>query len=159
MEMWNIDHIILSLWGCCCICLVLNRAILQWYHIDGLVQERHNSSALAVELCLSCTNPLIWASWSLNSPVTCLFNNFKPSTKASKVLITDPLWGESTSHQWIPCSKGQHHGKHFHCHMCSAVVSDVHLQWMSLGLIFQNDKWPIYSNSSAKLPLNFKWLS
>ena len=26
---------------------------------DGLVQERHNSSALAVELCLSYTNPLI----------------------------------------------------------------------------------------------------
>ena len=29
------------------------------YNIDGLVQERHNSSALAMELCLSCTNPSI----------------------------------------------------------------------------------------------------
>ena len=28
---------------------------------DGLVQEKRNSSALAKELCLSCTNPLIWA--------------------------------------------------------------------------------------------------
>ena len=28
-------------------------------HIDGLVQERRNSSALAMELLLSCTNPLI----------------------------------------------------------------------------------------------------
>ena len=27
--------------------------------IDGLVQERRNSSALAMELRLSCTNPLI----------------------------------------------------------------------------------------------------
>ena len=27
--------------------------------IDGLVQERHNSSALAMELRLSCTNPSI----------------------------------------------------------------------------------------------------
>ena len=26
-------------------------------HIDGLVQERRNSSALAMELRLSCTNP------------------------------------------------------------------------------------------------------
>ena len=26
---------------------------------DGLVQERRNSSALAVELCLSCTNRLM----------------------------------------------------------------------------------------------------
>ena len=29
-------------------------------NIDGLVQERRNSSALAIELCLSCTNPSIW---------------------------------------------------------------------------------------------------
>ena len=29
-------------------------------HIDGLAQERHNSSALAMELRLSCTSPLIW---------------------------------------------------------------------------------------------------
>ena len=30
-----------------------------WY-IDGLVQEKRNSSALAMELRLSCTNPSIW---------------------------------------------------------------------------------------------------
>ena len=29
-------------------------------HIDGLVQERRSSSALAMELHLSCTNPLIY---------------------------------------------------------------------------------------------------
>ena len=29
-------------------------------HFDGLVQERRNSSALAMELRLSCTNPLIF---------------------------------------------------------------------------------------------------
>ena len=29
-------------------------------HFDGLLQERHNSCALAMELCLSCTNPSIW---------------------------------------------------------------------------------------------------
>ena len=27
--------------------------------IDGLMQERHNSIANALELCLSCINPLI----------------------------------------------------------------------------------------------------
>ena len=31
-------------------------------HFDGLVQERHNSSALAMELRLSCINPSIWQS-------------------------------------------------------------------------------------------------
>ena len=30
-------------------------------HIDGLMQERRNSSALAMELRLSCINPLIYA--------------------------------------------------------------------------------------------------
>ena len=29
------------------------------HYIDGLVQERRNSSALAMELRLSCTNPSI----------------------------------------------------------------------------------------------------
>ena len=31
------------------------------YHIDGLVQERHNSSVLVMELCLSCTKPSIYS--------------------------------------------------------------------------------------------------
>ena len=29
-------------------------------NIDGLVQERRNSSVLAMELRLSCINPLMW---------------------------------------------------------------------------------------------------
>ena len=35
-------------------------------HVDGLVQERRNSSALAVELSLSCINPSMCGSeWCL----------------------------------------------------------------------------------------------
>ena len=34
------------------------------WHIDGLVQERRNSSALAMELRLCCTNPSIWRNGS-----------------------------------------------------------------------------------------------
>ena len=30
------------------------------FHFNGLVQERRNSSALAIELCFSCINPLIY---------------------------------------------------------------------------------------------------
>ena len=39
----------------------------QWHHVDGLVQERRNSSALAMELSLFCTNRSIWChkSWSI----------------------------------------------------------------------------------------------
>ena len=35
---------------------------MDWPHVDGLVQERRNSSALAMELRLSCTNPSMYAS-------------------------------------------------------------------------------------------------
>ena len=40
--------------------LVLKETELHYQYIDGLVQERHNSSALAMELRLSCTNPSIF---------------------------------------------------------------------------------------------------
>ena len=39
------------------------------YHIDGLVQERLYSSALAMHLCRSCTNPSIWHHESLRTMV------------------------------------------------------------------------------------------
>ena len=42
------------------------------WHIDGLVQERCNSSALAIELRLSCTNPSIWSWSSLVQMACCL---------------------------------------------------------------------------------------
>ena len=32
-----------------------------WYYVDGLVQERRNSSALTMELHFSCTNPSMCA--------------------------------------------------------------------------------------------------
>ena len=38
----------------------LGKYTYSYIHIDGLVQERYNSSALAMELCLSCDNPLIY---------------------------------------------------------------------------------------------------
>ena len=34
--------------------------LTQFAHISGLVQERHNSIANALELRLSCTNPSTW---------------------------------------------------------------------------------------------------
>ena len=35
-------------------------------HLNGLVQERHNSSVLAMELCLACINPSICPQFSKN---------------------------------------------------------------------------------------------
>ena len=39
---------------------ILKHLVAWWGYIDKLVQERHNSSELAMEFRLSCTNPLIW---------------------------------------------------------------------------------------------------
>ena len=41
--------------------------------LDGLMQERCNSSALAMEICLSCTNPSVWCKkrWKLLWDTSC----------------------------------------------------------------------------------------
>ena len=62
------------------------------------MQAKHKSSALAMELCLSCTNPLIY---------------YKQDTKVGgQILATNfgfvpDRWEESTDHWWIPLTKGQ----------------------------------------------------
>ena len=45
---------ITSMAQCCCRYIMV-------YYVHGSVQERHNSSALAMELCLSCTDQAIWS--------------------------------------------------------------------------------------------------
>ena len=63
--------------------------IVSW-HIDGLVQERRNPSALAMELRLSCTNPSI--RWVLCSVLP------MPSSECHRTLLTtSPRW----SRWWI----------------------------------------------------------
>ena len=74
---------------------------LLWRHIDGLVQERRNSSALAMELHLSSTNPLTWAlvSQIINNSAVCLtvYSGFQQRMHQSS---EGPLCGESTSDHW-----------------------------------------------------------
>ena len=45
--------------------------LLHIAHIDGLVQERRNSSALAMELCLSYTKPSI-SYWHIVAKSLCM---------------------------------------------------------------------------------------
>ena len=49
------------------LCLLpATRDIAWWtYYVDGYVQERRNSSVLALELCLSCTNPSMYRSMEM----------------------------------------------------------------------------------------------
>ena len=53
-----------------------------FFNIDGLVQERPNSIALAMELRLSCTNPSIWCSNPILFWLICI-NAFVLQVKAS----------------------------------------------------------------------------
>ena len=48
------------------ICYVKQWICSHWMPIDGLVQERCNSIANALELHLSCTNPWIWTLYSVS---------------------------------------------------------------------------------------------
>ena len=54
--------------------LVIKMSFNYLFHIDGLVQEIRNSSVLAMELCLFCTNPstlsIAWplVIWCCNEP-------------------------------------------------------------------------------------------
>ena len=57
------DHQQSSYWAYGGFCSPLRKHFNRLYEIDGLVQERRNSSALAMELHLSCTNPLRSRHW------------------------------------------------------------------------------------------------
>ena len=97
-KMFPFDDIIMKVWS---------MFYLSNCHIDGLVQERCNSSALAMELRLSCINPQICndLDWDyslhgdyINCKITCLvslsiFN--RPSSNysisiSSKIILSVP---------------------------------------------------------------------
>ena len=66
-------------------------------HIDGLVQERRNSSVLAMELPLSCTNPSTWSTDALPSySINKNFHKFmahRLSTPHSQICQLIGPWG------------------------------------------------------------------
>ena len=71
--------------------------------IDGLMQERCNSSALAMELRISCINPSKWRSRT--SHTLCHYVNFAmrwgtASNWASRRRTT-PKWGSYWSGRWM----------------------------------------------------------
>ena len=80
----------------------------QWCHIRGLVQKRHNSSTLAMELCLSCTNPSIfplWSIWPHSKWLLWYLEIMMTSSNGSIFRVTGPFCGEFTGHRWIPRTK------------------------------------------------------
>ena len=48
----------------------LAKSHLSTPYIDGLMQERHNSNANALELCFSCNNPLTYQLLAWHQAIT-----------------------------------------------------------------------------------------
>ena len=87
-----------------------------WHHIDGSVQERRNSSALAMELRLSSTNPLISAyagkGCTLASAYIYLHISSAPSWNLPRGCRVFPLTPHDSSASWlVPCPGD---GSHLH---------------------------------------------
>ena len=61
----------------------------RWYHFDGLVQERRNSSALAMELRLSCIKPI--DLWSLGGKGGHLFESSPIALKTINLTATNAV--------------------------------------------------------------------
>ena len=71
-------------------------------HFDGLVQERCSSSALAMELHLSCTNPLICKQYSVKI-------QSKYIEKGMRLKMSTKCWSYFSGsvcqlNQWLICT-------------------------------------------------------
>ena len=90
--------------------------------IDGLVPERHNSSVLAMELCLSCTKPSRWCFW-------CLCNS--PNHIVIQIIITNITHLGLVLHVWKQLS--------FPCNACMSQISVCH---KSLYFLYNSRRRP-----------------
>ena len=68
---------------------------------DGLVQERRNSSALAMELRLSCTNPLRWSNPHYKDKVGKPHYTDKMVCRPSHLYDSNPYTSKTASLYWI----------------------------------------------------------
>ena len=79
---------------------------ITWAHIDGLGQEKRNSIANALDLCLSCTNLSIYLYMYLKK-ILCI--EIGPRLFTSTLKNVKTLWCHQiekfSSHRWIPLTK------------------------------------------------------
>ena len=83
------------------------RAPISICHIDGLVQERHNSIANALELRLSCTNPSIWytvsslLTFNLKAYHVCGIRKTSPTVRLRHIYLPAFLRLYSGHWRWV----------------------------------------------------------
>ena len=73
---------------------------LEWY-IEGLMQERRNSSVLALESCLSCTKPSIWAHKYKPCKNMCCSDTKSNDPIRSQLCICQDNWAVVAHVNWI----------------------------------------------------------
>ena len=71
--------------------------------IDGLVQERHNSSALAMQLCLSCTNPTMCQN--ILQSLSHSYTPHKLNVKPDKISRKGAAWNGAAMYQCVSARK------------------------------------------------------
>ena len=86
-------------------------------YIDGLMQERRNSIANALELCLPCTNPLI-----SSGPLFTDKNSILKFMRVNKNFLTLILIG--WQHNWLPIRS--HDRKSFLAHLLDKIMPKLH---------------------------------
>ena len=124
--------------------------IMVTYKIDGLVHGRCNSSALAMELSLSCTNPL--KIWSIRQPFdTCINSNWAVVTCANlwldwiiRILITVNricLGFQLCVHKpfaiWVPVYRSGH-GEH---HDPGMEISIIKIRWSRWSDLYNRNSY------------------
>ena len=90
----------------------------RWFILEEYRKRKQAAKAiqnvLKVFILPSCYNRVNWLQEIRETPHSSLVRVVQVSSlfrttakKASKLRITNPLWGESTSNQWNPLTKGQ----------------------------------------------------
>ena len=81
---WQHETLVILLRSLCLYVIsLISQGSFGIYQIDGLVQERRNSIANALELRLSCTNPSIWYYQAEHDDVMTWKHMWFPSYKAT----------------------------------------------------------------------------
>ena len=129
--------------------IVSSGAPIRGCHIDGLVQDKRNSSALAMGLHLFCTNPSIWSVkywWSRQYFCCFCFLFFQPVQHFlrqawAKRRITGPLHNTMMSHDI---------SNHWQQECLFRVTATNSAKIRSTGQIWIH-RWPVDSTTQLKV--------
>ena len=149
-------------------------SLCYWQHINGLMQERRNSIANALELRLSCTNPSIYSPcnyWSIRALMSA-WNILGNMVSHYRVIIdlsqSAPAmgWG-SPLHAWLASvnwisgahclNRRYHHGAHgMHCQI---LLRQYRKNCYTYNSVVKNTYSPCHKHACVQISIgNTEWL-